>query len=396
MNDHAGYYLTNGKKYSNKIQAVLEAQKTLADISWNFYSEKFNHHDWTIEPTLCLEALYKVRAQQIRDEYDYVIVMCSGGADSTNVIKSFLNNNIHVDEVIGGAPVSGLNNWNWNDKDKSVNNTISETKYALYPLLNEISNKFPNIKITFNDYFENILNYKTDEWLYNCQDWINPVVNAKGRLDKFKHIVDLAEQGKRIGVVWGIDKPTLRYDQEGNLYSLVSDMGVNVADAPFDKPYPNVDRLLFYWTPDLPELLIKQSHKVAKFAHKLENKWLRDLIKQMGLGNPTWYKLEPSELLSVSKTIKEDYQRGIVPIIYGNTVREVFQCQKSSVTFMPLQHDWFYTLHKNTPVYQMIDSDFRLFYSNLNKKYLKNNGTGFKTFFQKYKIGHYKQFMEIV
>ena len=397
MENELGYYCVNNQKYTNKIQAILEAQKTLAEIEWNFHNAKFNQVVWTVEPNISLDLLYKMRAQQIRDQYDYVIVMCSGGADSTNVVKSFLNNNIHVDEIIAGAPMSGLNNWNWNDQDTSVNNTISETKYALFPLLNDIATQYPNVKITLNDYFENIINYKTDEWLYNCQDWINPVVNAKGRLDKFKHIVNLAEQGKRIGVVWGIDKPSLRYDQDGNLYTLISDMGVNVADAPFDKNYPNVDRLLFYWTPDFPELMVKQAHVVARVAHKKENLWLINLIKKMGLGNNRWWKpASPNDLIKDDHT-KNDYQRNIVPLIYGTNVDPVFQCQKSGVTFMPLQHDWFYTLHKDTPIYQLVDSDFRLFYKNLNKKYLKidQNGTvfGFKSFMQLYKIGHCTQFM---
>lgn len=401
MENELGFYLVNNIKYTNKIQAVLEAQKTLADITWDFHSSVFEKIDWAVEPNLSLDALYKMRAQQIRNQYDYVIVMSSGGADSTNVIKSFLNNGIHIDEIVAGAPVSGLNNWNWNDKDHSVNNTISETKYALYPLLNEISTNHPNVKITFNDYFEHILRYKTDEWLYNCQDWINPVVNAKSRLDKFKHIVDLAEQGKRIGIVWGIDKPALRYDKEGNICIIISDMGVNVADAAFDKNYPNVDRVLFYWTPDFPEIMIKQAHVISKVAHKPENTWLKELIQKVGLGNPIWW--QPSETTAETNTNnlhttkKNNYQRGIVPIIYSN-ISDVFQCQKHNSTFMPPQHNWFYTLHKDTLIYQMIDSDFRLFYKNLNKKYLKidksGNIIGFKTFIQRYKIGHYTKFTE--
>jgi hypothetical protein len=67
---------------------------------------------------------------------------------------------------------------------------------------------------------------------------------------------------------------------------------------------------------------------------------------------------------------------------------------------MPLQHDWFYTLHKDSPIYQLVDSDFRLFYKNLNKKYLKIDqaGTvfGFKSFAQTYKIGHCTKFMEAI
>jgi rhodanese-related sulfurtransferase len=398
MLNEMGYYSVNDQKYTNKIQAILDAQKTLADVTWNFHADRFDQADWSCEPDLSLDTLYKMRAQQIRDQYDYVIVMCSGGADSTNVVKSFLDNGITVDEIVAGAPMSGLNNWNWDSKDRSVNNTISETKYALFPLLNDIATQYPNVKITFNDYFENIINYKTDEWLYACQDWINPVVNAKGRLDKFKHIVDLAERGQRIGVVWGIDKPALRMDQQGHIYTMISDMGVNVADAPFDKNYPNVDRVLFYWAHDFPEIMIKQAHVLAKQAYqKSENKWMRDLIKKAGLGNSRWWIPGPGEeTLDKNKSDKQDWQRGIVPMIYSQADTGLFQCEKSKVTFMPLQHDWFYTLHKNTSIYQMITSDFNLLYNKIHEKYLRYNkagrAIGFKNCLQVYQVGHYTMF----
>ena len=114
VENELGYYQVNNTKFTNKIQAILEAQKTLAEVTWDYYSNTFNQVEWNKEPQIDLDSLYRLRAQQIRNQYDYVIVMCSGGADSTNVIRSFLNNGIHVDEVVASAPISGLNNWNWN------------------------------------------------------------------------------------------------------------------------------------------------------------------------------------------------------------------------------------------------------------------------------------------
>lgn len=388
----AGYYNVNGKKYTNKIQAVLEAQKTLSNITWNFHHEKFNQVDWTIEPELSLDELYRIRAQQIRDSYDYVIVMCSGGADSTNVIKTFLNNGIHVDEVIASAPMEGLKNWNWNDKDTSASNTISETKFALFPLLHEISTNYPKVKVTINDFFEDIINSKTDDWLYKCPDWITPIVTGKGDLNKFKYLKNMAEEGKRIGIVWGCDKPIMRYDKDGNMYSLITDLGVNNAVMPFDVCYPNVNRILFYWAPELPELLVKQSHVVARYVHKKENRWLVEAIKKFG-NIKFWQDKDPTDPSIVN--LKGDYQRGIVPAIYPTTVTPVFQCQKSTVAFLPPQSTWFDKLHHGTRTYQLLESDFKLFYKSINPLYLSTQKTGFKLFSQNYKIGHYKQFLEL-
>jgi hypothetical protein len=387
----AGYYIVNNKKYVSKIQAVLEAQKTLADISWNFHKDSFDNIDWANEPNLSLDELYRLRAQQIRDAYDYVIIMCSGGADSTNVVKSFLNNGIHVDEVIGSAPMEGLKNWNWNDKDTSATNTISETKYALFPLMDEIAKNYPRVKVTLNDFFQELINSKTDEWLYKCPDWITPMVPSKGDLNKFKYLKDMAEAGKRIAVVWGCDKPILRYDHEGNVYTLITDLGVNNAVVPFDVAYPNVHRVLFYWGPELPELLVKQSHVVARYIHKKENRWLVEAVRKLG-NTKFWIGKDPNDESIVN--LKGDYQRGIVPAIYPSTWRNVFQAQKSTVGFMPPPSIWFEQLHKDTRTSQLFQSDFKLFYQGINPLYLSTHKNGFKLFSQRYKIGHYKQFLE--
>ena len=391
MKNNIGFYVVNGVRYSNKIQAILEAQKTLADISWEFYNDEFNKINWQEEPTASLEELYKIRCQQIRNEYDYIVVMCSGGADSTNVIRSFLNNNIHVDEVVGACPMSGLNNWDWDATNKSVSNTITETKYALLPLMNEIATKYPETRVTQLDYFEYMTEYKTDEWLYECQDWVNPVINAKGKLDKLKHLVALADQGKRIGIVWGIDKPILRYQADGSMFTMITDIGVNNAVQPFKTDYPNVDRILFYWGPELPSMLVKQSHVLARYIYEKENRWLAKIIRDL---STTKFWTEYTN--NLHNDFDWDYTRAFTPAIYPNTYdANTFQCSKSAQTFLPPQHDWFNILHKGTYIHQMVESDFNLFYKNLNPKYLNLKKNGFKKFDIKFNIGHYSKFLNI-
>jgi hypothetical protein len=389
MQNDLGFYVVNGIKYSNKIQAVLEAQKTLAEIKWEFHNEKFNQINWQVDPAISLKELYRIRCQQIRDQYDYVVVMCSGGADSTNVIKSFLYNNIHVDEVIAGAPMSGLKGWDWNDKNTDVTNTISETKYALFPLLEEIAHNYPKVKITVNDYFEDITKFETDKWIYDCRDWVNPAVASRARLDKFKHLVDLADAGKRIAVVWGIDKPIMKYDRDGDMYCIMNDLGVNNAHPPFENEYTNVDRILFYWAPDLPELLAKQCHEVAKFIHRKENLWIAKTIQSLTDGR-LWKPEDPG----FRKNFNWDYQRAYNPVIYPNTWDNLFQCKKAGVSFMPGQHHWINILHKDSRLCQLIESDFSLFYKSINPKYLDMHGTGFKRYEIKFNIGNYKNWFQ--
>ena len=70
MKEYIGIYSVNNKIYTDKIEAILEANKTNADITWNFHNDEFKKINWTTEPELTLSDLYKLRAQQIRDSYD--------------------------------------------------------------------------------------------------------------------------------------------------------------------------------------------------------------------------------------------------------------------------------------------------------------------------------------
>jgi hypothetical protein len=405
------HYKVNEKIFPSKILAVLEAQKTLTNLEWYFFDEKLNSVNWEIEPAISLDSFYKMRAQQIRDAYDYVIVFCSGGADSTNVINTFLNNNIHVDEVVGMAPMSGLNNWDWSTADRSAANSITETKVALFPLLDEISKKSKTTKITISDYFLDFQEFKTDEWLYemNTGGFIGPTAAVFGRLDKFPHIQDLAEQGKRIGVVFGIDKPVVRFTPFGSVNYVIADDPVNVPKQPFKKDYPNVDRVLFYYSPEMPEMMVKQAHVVARELMKPENIFLKNAVAEMSKPPTRRFKntgpilekiLLNSKLRHQIDRIETPqanaiYQRGIVPIIYPSTyTKELWQCNKvdTKAGFFPQDVGWFHELHTTTRMSEMMASDFTLLYSKLNSAYLNADKTGLAPNFKTFKIGKLTDF----
>src|SRR5210317_906599 len=173
-NDKLGFYKVKDKKFYGKLEAILYANETVSDVNWNFNKEVLDSYNWKIEPEKDILELYKNRAKQIRDEYDYVVVLASGGSDSTNVVYSFLKNGIHIDEIVFAAPLSGLSNWNWNDKVVDASNTISETKFAQLPFADEIKRNYPKVKVTVNDYFNQMLEYKTDDWMLSGGYFIHP------------------------------------------------------------------------------------------------------------------------------------------------------------------------------------------------------------------------------
>jgi len=118
------HYSVGKKLFLNKIDAILYANKNLQDVNWHFHQEIFKNYKWEEEPPLSLDEYYRIRANEIRNQFDYVVILCSGGADSTNVLKTFINNNIKVDEIIASAPLEGIKNYQFNNLDTSHSNTI--------------------------------------------------------------------------------------------------------------------------------------------------------------------------------------------------------------------------------------------------------------------------------
>jgi hypothetical protein len=379
MITNTGYYSVGNLNFTEKLDAILHANINKDDVVWHFNEHIYNKINWTIEPELSLDQYYKIRAQQIRDQYDYVIILCSGGGDSTNVVWSFLNNGIPVDEIIASAPVSGLSRWKETINDVSAGNTMSETLLAQLPLMKQIHSKHPEIKITINDYFDTLINYKTDEWIFKCGEWIHPSGSARYDLNNQPHIRKLAEQGKKIGIIYGIDKPLLFYDLQGNVGTIISDLAVNVQRPPFNDKYPNVENVLFYFAPELPEMQVKQAHAVAKWIHRPENDVIRK--KMMDWRRP--------DLAAEQTRIKLSfYERAIIPCIYPTTYRKVFQGHKPTRIFLGEHDDWFYRMHNDTKAFELIVSDFRNFIKEIDPKYLNHSRTGFEHFRFSYIIGN--------
>jgi hypothetical protein len=409
MKTEIGYYSANGINFStNKVAAILEAQRTGTDIKWHYHDDILNSVDWTLEPTASLDQLYKIRAQQIRDAYDYVIVFCSGGADSTNVIRTFMDNNIHVDEVVAMIPESGIKNWDWDDKNVSPTNIMSETKYAQYPILHEVSVRKPETKITITDIFKDMLNVESDAWIYESEGDMMDLGNySYGKLDSLPYLVDMAEKGVRIAAVWGTDKPIITIRDNDILAATLVDSPIYLPKYPFKNVYPNVDRVLFYWTQDMPQLMIKQAHVVAREMLKPENAIIyqacMDLSKQKqqtvagsaddilnNFKNPT---IKPAGYYS-PKTV---FQRGVVPFIYSATwTNKVFQVNKFelSQTFLPAFSNWMPELHSGSRLIQLIESDFKSFYSKISPKYLNPSRTGFKVCVKLFPIGNKNNFIK--
>jgi hypothetical protein len=84
-----GFYQYDGQMYFDKLDVLdiaLSKRDYNPSIHFNFNDEVFLKADWETDPPVSLNDVYKMRAQQLRDEYDYLVLMYSGGSDSRQVL----------------------------------------------------------------------------------------------------------------------------------------------------------------------------------------------------------------------------------------------------------------------------------------------------------------------
>lgn len=384
MTYHHGIYTVNNRVFTDKLQAIIYASEnklTPNDIEWDYYSEVFNSLNLLQEPELSLDSLYELRARQIREKYDYVVLFASGGSDSTQMCESFLSNDIFVDEVVASAPLEGLSNWEINPLDTSAENTISETFLAQLPYLQELKNKY-SVKISINDYFTAMLKYKQDDWLLESSAFIHPTTVARFSLETLPHIKKIAESGKRIAVVYGIDKPQLVLTTNRYVMMKFSDLALNTIRRPFNENFPNVDTVAFYWTPELPILPLKQAHIAATYAcHPSRNHILSRIFDQ--------------RKENFTRKRNSEYQRFISPIIYPSTYTKKFQAYKPDNPIMAEHDYWYYKLHSNLSLsLDMMNSDISNFKRTVGPDFFQSDRR-LRTHFNSYMIGSLEKFKSL-
>ena len=158
MNKVQGYYTCNGREFESKLQALMYSKQISAPVNWHFNEEVFDKYNWSIEPELTLDQLYDRRAREIREKYDYVVLSYSGGADSNNVLESFLRQGLFIDEVVYNAALEATEKLSVFDKSQTAAwNVNAEYKLHTAEKLNQIKLRTPGTKITVNDTTKTII-----------------------------------------------------------------------------------------------------------------------------------------------------------------------------------------------------------------------------------------------
>ena len=353
-NPKVGYFKVGDRIFYSKPQAYVYATEVGIDPVWNFNAAKFAGLNWTVMPETSIRDLYRLRAQQLRDRYDYIRLECSGGADSTTAAFAFLLNGIHLDEVIFRYPKSGEKNAVSDAHITKPENTLGEYEFAAKPLLNWIKTNFPKTIVRIHDYSENMISTRDsrdESWVFNTNNWFQP-----GHADKHSHFHTnehklLADSGKKICALYGIDKPKMTIIND-NWYLYFSDFQATHGN-PQRGAYDNITTELFYWTPDLPEILIKQAHLIKQWFDMPENQQLKYLVQH------------PNH--DVSK--RTAYEQVSKSIIYPDYDLNTWQTSKPTTSFMNEMDYWFHQNFTDTKLYHVWEAGLDLLMSKIDPKY---------------------------
>ena len=153
------YYTCNNKTFTSKIKAINENVDSGHGVFFNA-NPTWDNFNFSIEPETSWYNLLKQEAKYIRDSYSHIRLWYSGGADSHLVLQSFVDNNIHVDEIC--CMKSGIG-----DADYEINEYAIKQikKYNLQKT--KITIIEPDADDYTNYYSTNWINKDMPEWNYH-------------------------------------------------------------------------------------------------------------------------------------------------------------------------------------------------------------------------------------
>jgi len=328
--DKLGVYRVGDLKFYSKLEAIEYMKKTGVHLHWDFNEAVFGCYDWTREPSESILELYRRRAQQLRDKYDYLILFYSGGADSTTALESFVDNDIKLDEIASYVNLEATG-----DTNSMLN---AEIFRVAVPQIDQLKQKYPWLKhrlIEVSAINLDFLNNKRNrfDWIYSVNNFYTPNTMRESMPLKIKEWADLINQGKKLGIIYGLDKPRVYHINKRWVLRFLDfiDSGPSVKSMAGQQPYTDE---LFYWTPDLPEIVIKQAHIIKNY------------LKRSNVKDLPFVSTEKSDLCytEINDTKYWLSNHGVHSLIYPKWKIDTFSVGKSNSIIFSWRDNWFFNV----------------------------------------------------
>jgi hypothetical protein len=273
LNKH-GYFSVGNQNLYSKLDAIKLSMTTGQPVQWHYNDEVFSKQDWTVEPKKDIRTMYRERAQAIRDRFDYVVVMFSGGSDSTTVLDSFIDNGIPVDEIF-------MHQWIKYQPEGVDSYMNAEITYSAIPYLKRKLPTTWNTTVRLYDPSDYALACLNDcDFVESTWQGMNNVQNLQqislhhNLHQRFPEYVKLIGQGKSIGFVWGEAKPHIGYDLKKNKHYFYFEDHYAHAPQPRDQQLNDstCQHEQFFDDPLHPEIKIKQCHLLLNTLNQIQHR----------------------------------------------------------------------------------------------------------------------------
>lgn len=354
--DKLGCYRVGDLKFYSKLEAIEHMQRTGIHLHWDFNQTVFECYDWTMEPVANLSELYKQRAQQLRENYDYIVLQYSGGADSDNVLQTFVDNDIKIDEIVSYVNYDANGN-----RDHFLN---SEYFRAALPRLNQLKTTCGWINHRVIDLTQLTMETFADpanrfDWIYNQNMYMTANCVARANIgSKIKSWRDIIESGKKLCLLWGADKPRILHQDGKFSFRFIDMLDLTANSTSGQQSYTDE---LFYWSPDLPEIVIKQAHVIKNYLQSclttspFVSEKKSDLAFRIVGGKKLWLS-----------------NHGVHSLLYPKWDITTFSAGKAPSLIYSPRDDWFWGLEQPNQSKQVWDMGVEKLW-NMLPDYWKNN-----------------------
>jgi len=283
------YYTVGNDRFYNLMLAMQESKNTKQEIKFSYFDNILDSWDWTIDytKTETWEDLLARRAREIRFEYKKVRIWYSGGRDSWLVLKSFIDNNVFIDEIAvidfnyEGCEFPYI--WQWLHQNKHLfhsNTKICKYQYndkTFYKKLKQDWGENPNLS-----YMTPILNF------YEIQNHIIGKYEPDGTAE-----------------VSGLEKPKVVIDK--GFWSYISDPDVKLMIGA-------IEHVPFFISKNVPVFQYSTHYMVNYIKKFIQKNKITDFSKfnSQFFATVGWYRNEKGCMVQASDK-DEDAQKIVNP-----------------------------------------------------------------------------------
>lgn len=248
-------YKVNGQVINNIFLALHQSWKTGSNLELYCNDYEYDQYDWSLEPEPSLDNLMAAHAHRLRNDYDRLILLWSGGTDSHTIYNIFRQENIHIDEIMikashhsAGFPES---NYEW----------IAQNHWDSTTIITRYDDHDTELRA---------LDVPNEDWVWRDKGDLLKYGNTSSG-DGVRFLCEKNYNGTDWCAIGGYEKPRLVY-RNGRWYTRQLDITM--------RPTMGHDYIHHFFLE--PLIHIKQSHLVKHAVKKLI------VAKQLPLWNGDW------------------------------------------------------------------------------------------------------------